>query len=77
MIEDSLIDVDTNNCQVKSLVLITSVAHAKKFDAKVIIRGLVIADFEYEFQMAGMNSKLGPMIETIFLMALKIPIDIS
>ena len=28
-----------------------------------------MADFEYEFQMAGMNSKLGPEIETIFLMA--------
>ena len=46
------------------------VEHAKKCDAKVIIRGLrAVADFEYEFQMAGMNSKLGPNIETIFLMA--------
>ena len=46
------------------------VEHAKKCNAKVIIRGLrAVADFEYEFQMAGMNSKLGPEIETIFLMA--------
>ena len=44
--------------------------HAKKFDAQVIIRGLrAVADFEYEFQMAGMNAKLEPNIETIFLMA--------
>lgn len=71
MIEDSLIDVDTNNCQVKVVGFDNLlVAHAKKFDAKVIIRGLrAVADFEYEFQMAGMNSKLGPEIETIFLMA--------
>ena len=46
------------------------VEHAKKFDAQVIIRGLrAVADFEYEFQMAGMNAKLEPNIETIFLMA--------
>ncbi len=46
------------------------VEHAKKFKAQVIIRGLrAVADFEYEFQMAGMNAKLEPNIETIFLMA--------
>ena len=48
-------------------------ATAERFSeegAKVIIRGLrAVADFEYEFQMAGMNSKLAPEIETIFLMA--------
>tara|TARA_B100000963_G_C22590059_1_gene655039 strand:+ start:663 stop:1175 length:513 start_codon:yes stop_codon:yes gene_type:complete len=71
MIEDSLIGIDTNNCQVKVVGFDNLlVAHAKKFNAKVIIRGLrAVADFEYEFQMAGMNSKLGPEIETIFLMA--------
>jgi pantetheine-phosphate adenylyltransferase len=38
--------------------------------AKVIIRGLrAVADFEYEFQMAGMNQQLNPDIETVFLMA--------
>jgi pantetheine-phosphate adenylyltransferase len=36
----------------------------------VIIRGLrAISDFEYEFQMAGMNARLNPRIETVFLMA--------
>ncbi len=38
--------------------------------ARVIIRGLrAVADFEYEFQMAGMNQQLNPGIETVFLMA--------
>ncbi len=36
----------------------------------VIIRGLrAVSDFEYEFQMAGMNARLNPNIETVFLMA--------
>lgn len=38
--------------------------------AGIIIRGLrAVSDFEYEFQMAGMNAKLNPGIETVFLMA--------
>ena len=37
-------------------------------DAKVILRGLrAVSDFEYEFQMAGMNAKLYPEVETLFL----------
>lgn len=39
-------------------------------DANIILRGLrAVSDFEYEFQMAGMNSRLNPKIETVFLMA--------
>ncbi len=38
--------------------------------AKVIIRGLrAVSDFDYEFQMTGMNARLNPDIETVFLMA--------
>ena len=38
--------------------------------ASVIVRGLrAVSDFEYEFQMAGMNNRLNPHIETVFLMA--------
>ncbi len=38
--------------------------------AHVIIRGLrAVSDFEYEFQMAGMNARLNPTVETVFLMA--------
>jgi pantetheine-phosphate adenylyltransferase len=37
-------------------------------DAKVILRGLrAVSDFEYEFQLAGMNRKLAPGVETMFL----------
>ena len=42
----------------------------KKYNASVIIRGLrAVSDFEYEFQLAGMNKKLNTNIETIFLMS--------
>lgn len=42
----------------------------KKYKSKIILRGLRAAsDFEYEFQLAGMNKKLNRNIETIFLMA--------
>mgnify|MGYP003700710731 FL=1 len=43
---------------------------AESQGASVIIRGLrAVSDFEYEFQMAGMNARLNPRIETLFLMA--------
>jgi len=43
---------------------------AERQNATVIIRGLrAVADFEYEFQMAGMNQQLNSTIETLFLMA--------
>jgi pantetheine-phosphate adenylyltransferase len=42
----------------------------RPFDTLLIIRGLrAVSDFEYEFQMAGMNSRLNPDVETVFLMA--------
>ena len=42
----------------------------KKYKASVIIRGLrAVSDFEYEYQLAGMNKKLDSNIETIFLMS--------
>ncbi|MBM0168824.1 pantetheine-phosphate adenylyltransferase [Altererythrobacter sp. C41] len=43
---------------------------ARKQGASVIVRGLrAVADFEYEYQMAGMNQQLDDEIETVFLMA--------
>ena len=46
------------------------VKFAQKMGAKVLIRGLrAVADFEYEYQMAGMNQQLAADIETVFLMA--------
>ena len=42
----------------------------KRFNATIIIRGLrAVSDFEYEFQLAGMNKKLDKKIETVFLMS--------
>ena len=56
------IDVDSFND------LLMNYANKKK--ATIIIRGLrAISDFEYEFQMTGMNYKLNPKIETVFLMS--------
>ncbi len=43
---------------------------AQKVGASMIVRGLrAVSDFEYEFQMVGMNQRLNPEIETVFLMA--------
>jgi pantetheine-phosphate adenylyltransferase len=45
------------------------VDYTRQLGAKVIVRGLrAISDFEYEFQMALMNRRIGPEIETVFMM---------
>tara|TARA_Y100001970_G_scaffold41512_1_gene51329 strand:+ start:18630 stop:19121 length:492 start_codon:yes stop_codon:yes gene_type:complete len=42
----------------------------KKYNASIIVRGLrAVSDFEYEFQLAGMNKRLDKNIETLFLMS--------
>ncbi len=42
----------------------------KKYKSNIILRGLrAVSDFEYEFQLAGMNRKLNKNVETIFLMS--------
>ena len=47
-----------------------TIEFCKKHNASVIIRGLrAVSDFEYEFQLAGMNKKLNSKIETMFLMS--------
>ncbi|NNE38884.1 MAG: pantetheine-phosphate adenylyltransferase [Gammaproteobacteria bacterium] len=51
-------------CRFEGLVT----AYARSREASVIIRGLrAVSDFEYEFQMAGMNRQLNDEIETVFL----------
>jgi pantetheine-phosphate adenylyltransferase len=43
---------------------------ARKLGASVVVRGLrAVSDFDYEFQMAGMNYRMAPDVETVFLMA--------
>ena len=45
------------------------VEYAKRRGVNVLLRGLrAVSDFEYEFQMANMNRKLAPSIETVFMM---------
>lgn len=56
------------NVHVKSFEGKLLVAFAEEIGAQVIVRGLrAVSDFEYEFQMAGMNRRLNPKVETCFL----------
>jgi len=58
---------EMNNVKVQAFDSLL-VDFAKSIDAKIIIRGLrAVSDFEYEFQLAGMNRHLNNSIETIFL----------
>ena len=60
---------DAERVEVRAFdTLLVNFAHS--VGASVVIRGLrAVSDFEYEFQMAGMNARLNPEIETVFLMA--------
>lgn len=66
-------DIDNmpNGCEIEVTTFNTLLVHyAEEVKASYIIRGLrAVSDFEYEFQMTGMNAKLDPNIETLFLMA--------
>lgn len=69
MVEREVAALDLGNVEVVGFNALL-VKFAKKQGAGVLIRGLrAVADFEYEFQMAGMNQQLAPDIETVFLMA--------
>ena len=58
-----------NNIKIISFKSLTTDL-CKKYKANIILRGLrAVSDFEYEFQLAGMNRKLNSNIETIFLMS--------
>ena len=51
-------------------MIILQLTYVKKYKAGTIVRGLrAVSDFEYEFQLAGMNKKLNTKIETMFLMS--------
>ena len=69
MIKKVIQDTNISNVEVDFFDgLLMNYANKKK--ANIIIRGLrAISDFEYEFQMTGMNYKLDPKIETVFLMS--------
>ena len=72
IIENSLFkDLKLNKKKIKVVSFDTlTINLCKKYNASVIIRGLrAVSDFEYEFQLAGMNKKLNSKIETMFLMS--------
>jgi len=72
VIKNSLFkDLKFNKQSVKVLSFNTlTMSLCRKHKATVIFRGLrVVSDFEYEFQLAGMNRKLDKNIETVFLMS--------
>ena len=64
-------DLKLNKKKIKVIPFdILTIDLCKKFKANIIIRGLrAVSDFEYEFQLAGMNKKLNNNIETVFLMS--------
>ena len=64
-------DLKLNKKRIKVVPFnILTINLCKKYNASIIIRGLrAVSDFEYEFQLAGMNKKLQKDIETIFLMS--------
>ncbi len=71
-IEDRILAVNNtvnslNNIRVLSFDSLL-IDFANKHNANIIIRGLrAVSDFEYEFQLSGMNKRLNPNIETLFM----------
>ena len=65
-------DLKLNKKKISVIVSFSSLTTdlCKKYKSNIILRGLrAVSDFEYEFQLAGMNRKLNNNIETIFLMS--------
>ena len=71
MMREEIGDLETNGAEVEVRAfnnLLTQLA--TEVGATVIVRGLrAVSDFEYEFQMASMNARLNPEVETVFLTA--------
>ena len=71
MVRKEAAALDTNGAEIEvrpfsSLLM----QFAEEVNATMIVRGLrAVTDFDYEFQMTGMNARLNPRIETVFLMA--------
>ncbi|MCZ6591060.1 MAG: pantetheine-phosphate adenylyltransferase, partial [Alphaproteobacteria bacterium] len=70
MVGEEIVDMGTSDRVTVKPFDSLLVQFAADQNASCIIRGLrAVSDFEYEFQMVGMNTRLNPDIETIFLMA--------
>ncbi len=69
MAELSLLGADASRVEVKAFEGLLA-TFASNNNAKLLIRGLrAVSDFEYEFQMASVNNKIAPELETVFLTA--------
>jgi pantetheine-phosphate adenylyltransferase len=71
MVRDEIATLQGKGCTIEVRAFDNLLMHfAVEMGAAVIIRGLrAVSDFEYEFQMASMNHRLNPVVETVFLMA--------
>jgi len=71
MVREDVANLKPNGTSIEVTPFSSLLMHfAIDMEATVIIRGLrAVSDFEYEFQMAGMNARLNPSVETVFLMA--------
>lgn len=71
LVRGDLEGLNTNGADVEVRAFDNLLIHfAEQVGAGVIVRGLrAVSDFEYEFQMASMNARLSPQIETLFLTA--------
>ena len=71
LIETDIANMNEKGCDIEVRSFDNLLIHfAKEVEASCIFRGLrAVSDFEYEFQLTGMNAKLDPEIETVFLMA--------
>jgi pantetheine-phosphate adenylyltransferase len=71
MVREDVADLPQNGAVIEVRAFDTLLMHfAVEMNCNVIIRGLrAVSDFEYEFQMAGMNARLNPKVETMFLMS--------
>lgn len=71
MLQADIDNLPEKGCEIEVRSFNKLLVHfARDMDASFIFRGLrAVSDFEYEFQMTGMNAKLDPDIETVFLMA--------
>ena len=71
LVRDEVAILPENDTLIEVQAFDTLLMHfAQDMGAGIIIRGLrAVSDFEYEFQMAAMNAKIDPNVETVFLMA--------
>ena len=71
MVEADIANMPEKGCPIEVRSFDSLLVHfAREVEASCIFRGLrAVSDFEYEFQLTGMNNKLDPDIETVFLMA--------